>query len=299
MKINDICGEQIISKYLNPKNDFIVIHDIAYREMALGIQHVAQIKNLHTDLLEINDVIILDKLFENCIVKDCECILLVSEDSFIRFRLRKYLNFSYGAPRINKINKNSYVSIFPLESAQRIYSSDYKKDMQATESILLKLKDNALHKITTEIGTSITFISRKWCTHDNEILTAPLENSINGRIMVDGAVFYKKIENIVSVKIKNGLFVGIYAESENAKSTIDEYIKMTNHDFVDTINKQLAEVGIGFNTNAVISNCFMESETVFGTCHFCFGNNACYGGANKSDFHGASVLIKNPDITMC
>jgi hypothetical protein len=43
----------------------------------------------------------------------------------------------------------------------------------------------------------------------------------------------------------------------------------------------------------------MESEMVFGTCHFCFGNNDCYGGKNKSDFHGASVLIKEPHFEEC
>ncbi|MBR3824341.1 MAG: hypothetical protein IKJ39_03990 [Lachnospiraceae bacterium] len=49
-----------------------------------------------------------------------------------------------------------------------------------------------------------------------------------------------------------------------------------------------------FFSAATISDCFMEAEAAINTCHFCFGNNVCYGGKNASEFHGNSVLIRNP-----
>jgi hypothetical protein len=31
-----------------------------------------------------------------------------------------------------------------------------------------------------------------------------------------------------------------------------------------------------------------------GTCHFCFGDNVRYGGANPSVWHGGTVVIHAP-----
>ena len=69
---------------------------------------------------------------------------------------------------------------------------------------------------------------------------------------------------------------------------------MTARDMQNPVNMQLAEIGIGFCNGAMISDCFMEAETIVNTCHFCFGNNICHGGKNESEFHGASILIRNP-----
>jgi len=31
-----------------------------------------------------------------------------------------------------------------------------------------------------------------------------------------------------------------------------------------------------------------------GTGHFCFGDNSRYGGANASDWHGGTVVVRAP-----
>lgn len=146
---------------------------------------------------------------------------------------------------------------------------------------------------------TLYFTSRNWIDDGNEILTAPLGESINGVIAVDGSLFFQSTNTIIDFYIKNGNLAKIQARDSKDHNLVELYEQMTNHDFKSEINKQLAEIGIGCNTNVIISDCFMESEMMFGTCHFCFGNNHCYGGNNESDFHGASVLIKSPHFEEC
>ena len=295
MNILQVCGEQLLTRYLNPKYDFAIICDNEYLLMALEMQKVAEVKRLDSQIMVITSSEEAHDHFQKCVKMDKECIVLLSESSFVNFKLRQYLDLlSEGIPLVHGLNKKSYVSILPLESAVRVYSSDYSQDKKAIDAILSKLCDDRIHQIKTAAGTDITFTSRKWGILGNEIYTAPMETSINGIIAVDGALFFKKLSTTLYVEVSNGKFTSMYAESEQAKLSIDEYTHMTKTQFAFEENKQLAEVGIGINTNAIISDCFMESEMMFGTCHFCFGNNACYGGANKTNFHGASVLIKNP-----
>lgn len=116
--------------------------------------------------------------------------------------------------------------------------------------------------------------------------------------MVDGAVFFRKNdfekqEKIV-LEIEEGKVTRITAYDNKSDELLQEYLKMTSESMADARNIQLAEIAIGFFSAATISDCFMEAEAAINTCHFCFGNNVCYGGKNASEFHGNSVLIRNP-----
>jgi hypothetical protein len=123
--------------------------------------------------------------------------------------------------------------------------------------------------------------------------------SKDGIIAVDGTLFFQDIGTIIDFYIERGKLKKVEARDIKDNRLVEQYKEMTNNDFSVSVNRQLTEIGIGCNTNAIISDCFMESEMMFGTCHFCFGNNACYGGENISDFHGASVLIKGPNFEEC
>ncbi len=222
-------------------------------------------------------------------------LLLAEPESYVNCKLFHYLNFSSGEPQIP--GAPSRVLIFPLESICRIFSKDVRKNFTEKERLLTSLKTNQKYRITTAQGTDLVFESRSWIPLDFEVCTAPKEASVNGVIVVDGALFFKKIEDTLTFVIKDGKLQDIVASSEAGNALVAEYKAMTSNTMKNPINTQLAEIGIGFMTGADISDCFMEAETVVNTCHFCFGNNICYGGENKSEFHGASVLIRNPVFT--
>ena len=223
------------------------------------------------------------------------CWLLLAEpESCIKRRLYEKLDFSGGEPRIPGVDSRAL--IFPADSLCRIFS-DVKGIAAQKAKFLSAMKSGEKYRIATGEWTDLTFEARKWIPLDFEICTAPVENSINGKIVADGAVFFKKIGEKLTFIIKNGRIDSVSAESPAGEGLLAEYRNMTAADMKNPANTQLAEIGIGFCPGAEITDCFMEAEAALKTCHFCFGNNIYYGGENESDFHGASVLIKNPVFT--
>ena len=219
-------------------------------------------------------------------------MVLVEPETYIAYHLFLNLDFSQGEPRIPNID--SKVLIFPLDSVARIFSMAPERDRAEKNRVLSELQNDSKYRITTSLGTDLTFQARSWIPLDFEVCTAPIEDSIYGEIVVDGALFFKKIRSNLHFFIEQGKLKKITASDHIGEADRKEYIAMTEKDMKEPANCQLAEIGIGFCHGAEVTDCFMEAEAVKGTCHFCFGNNICYGGNNASDFHGASILIQNP-----
>lgn len=287
----DSVAYHIIQYFNYEKDKLYLLVDETYTEIAQSI------KRHHT-----NTEILLFSSYTSDNIKEIfdlplsEVVLLLAEpESYVNYKLFQYLDFSKGEPQIE--NTASKVLIFPKDRICRIFSDGADKNIIEKEKILADMKVNQKYRITTAQGTNLIFESRNWIPLDFEVCTAPQETSINGVIVVDGALFFKKIEDTISFVIENGKIKSITACTSKGKTLVAEYIKMTERDMKHPVNMQLAEIGIGFCNGAIISDCFMESEAVLNTCHFCFGNNVCYGGKNESEFHGASILIKNPVFT--
>ncbi|MBR0144011.1 MAG: hypothetical protein IJM21_07530 [Clostridia bacterium] len=286
-------AEHLISYFHYAEKPLNLIVDGAYEALAASIASVhgnVVIANLSSQSQ--GNVANVLCLRENAVV-----LLLAEPETYLRYRLPEYLDFSLGEPRICHMKSKSRVLIFPRDSLERMLSVPPREDADRKRRILTELHDDTTYRITTALGTDLCFKARKWLTLDFEICTAPVENSISGIIVVDGAVFYRRIKEKLIFEIKNGILQTVRPASEQGKAIAVEYLGMTADVMQDPVNKQLAEIGIGFCGGAQITDCFMEAETVAGTCHFCFGNNICYGGVNKSEFHGASVLVQDPVFT--
>lgn len=287
--MNQSVSNTLIKKYLWNVKKLSIVCDNAYSIIVSEIQQ--EFSNGTCNVYNI-DIDPMENIFRKiCNDKDYT-LILVEPCAYSKHKIYQYLDFSKGEPVITAIP--SKVLVFPIESAARVFHSKYHVDDEIQLRLLHSMLPDTKYRITTRNGTDLTFISRKWISCDLEICTAPIENSINGVIVVDGALFFKKIDDLLQFYIEDGKLIQISAKSDSRNPLINEYVTMTQNDFQNPINKQLAEIGIGTNTGAVISDCFMEAEAVCDTCHFCFGNNVCYGGINESDFHGASILIKKP-----
>lgn len=227
---------------------------------------------------------------------EAEIMMLAEPRTYLDRGLYKLMDFTHGEPEL--LGCNSHVLIFPHESLYRIFSADPEEDYRARSVLLGELKPNSGYTITSAAGTELEFVSRCWIPLEFEICTAPIESSLNGRIVVDGAVFFRKNDLAVSerivLEIVRGELRSIVAYDDAGERLRSEYAEMILPAVNESINRQLAEIGIGFCRGATVSDCFMEAEASADTCHFCFGNNICYGGNNLSDFHGNSVLIRNP-----
>ena len=281
-----------IIKYYNYNDGtLLLLADKAYEELAQAIKKYhenAEIIYFDSYVPETASEIF--KVSSSSVV-----LLLVEPITYVKYRLSKHLDFNNGEPEIP--DRVSKVLVFPKESLCRIFSESADNIAIEQEKIVSEMKDNQKYRITASGGTDLTFESRKWIPLDFEVCTAPIEESINGLIVVDGALFFKKIDEKIAFVVKKGKIQSIKANSPKGDLLVAEYQKMTIRDMQNSVNMQLAEIGIGFCNNAIISDCFMEAEAVSKTCHFCFGNNICYGGKNESAFHGASILVKNPIFT--
>lgn len=281
----DAVAVSILKRYqYENKKLYLLIND-AYTEIAQKIQ-------CHHPDTEIRSFEDTDAAFSLPYMSNV--LLLAEPEAYLKYKLYRHLDFSDGEPQV--AGTESKVLIFPKDSLCRVFSEE-AESFAEKEKLLAAMKAEQKYKITTVQGTELFFESRRWLPLDFEVCTAPKEKSVNGVIVVDGALFFQKIEEPVSMTIRNGKIDSITATSPEGERLVAEYLKMTERDLKDPVNTQLAEIGIGFCKGAVISDCFMEAETVLHTCHFCFGNNICYGGKNASEFHGASVLIKDPIFT--
>ncbi len=281
-----------IIKYFNYNEDaLLLVVDKAYDEIAKAIKkYHDKTEIVYFEYYKPEDVKEIFKFSSSTVV-----LLLAEPISYVKYRLFEHLDFSNGEPVIP--NSVSKVLVFPKESLCRIFSESADNIAIEQEKMISEMKDNQKYRITSSGGTDLTFESRKWIPLDFEVCTAPIEESINGIIVVDGALFFKKSEEKIAFFIKDGKIQSIKANSPKGDLLVAEYKKMTERDMKNSVNMQLAEIGIGFCNNAIISDCFMEAEAATKTCHFCFGNNICYGGKNESEFHGASILVRNPIFT--
>jgi leucyl aminopeptidase (aminopeptidase T) len=162
------------------------------------------------------------------------------------------------------------------------------------ETLKSAFPDDARFRITTPAGTDIRFTARKWNPLDWEICTAPVEASIEGTIVVDGAVQFGTVDRPITLAIREGRVADVRCADATDK-VFSEYLRTMKDAFAaDGANAQLAEVGIGGNGGALVSDVIMESESARGTCHFCFGENTRYGGANSTAMHHGTVVTREP-----
>lgn len=152
-------------------------------------------------------------------------------------------------------------------------------------------------RIKTEKGTDVSFsIKGRKSTPDygdlkekgsfdnlpsGECFIAPLEDSANGKVIVDGSMGEKLDEEAV-IEFSGGV--------ASVKGEPEKFFRdMPREAFV------IAELGIGTNENAEISGITLEDEKVMGTCHIALGKNTTFGGKNYAPIH-IDGIIKEPDI---
>jgi len=125
-----------------------------------------------------------------------------------------------------------------------------------------------------------------------EIFSAPVEDTINGKIVVDGSIGgLGKIKYPFYIELKSGKILDIQPINEK-DDLIDKFREICELDVPAT--KTIGEFGIGMNPGAKIIGKIIMDEKVEGTVHFAFGDS--YGlGKSHSKFH-TDLLINNPSI---
>lgn len=121
-----------------------------------------------------------------------------------------------------------------------------------------------------------------------EAFIAPVENTANGLLSVDGAIADIELDVPVEIIIRDGS-----AKLINGGVAARELERRMN--LAGDKARVLCELGIGTNPAARLSPNVLEAEKVYGTCHVAFGANSTFGGTNVVPFH-TDCVIANPTV---
>lgn len=187
------------------------------------------------------------------------------------------------------------ISAYPLELAGE---QDPAKWEPLRRLMLKALTDmpggNQLQmEVTAPAGTRVTLVPRRWNDSGGEVFTAPVEGMASGVIVVDGCAYSGPPKEPFALKLKGGQVTNL----DELEKTDDQQ-RMVFDDLTRDQNARVfAEFGIGVNPEADPDSDLMEAEQARGTCHFGFGHNVEYGGANVSSYH-FDVVVRRPTIKL-
>lgn len=218
------------------------------------------------------------------------------------------MSYSHVKARIEANEKGVRIASMPMlteEIADNYLDTDYKFIKEISDKLANMMKDVEIIKIKSKLGTNLEFsvkgrtplsdtgfITEKGAIGNlpaGEAYIAPIENSANGTLVVDGCIAYLgTLEDNIELTIKDGYIVDI--KGNNAKERFIEFLKDK-----DDEARGIAEFGIGTNPAAKIIGHPLLDEKVWGTIHIAFGMNSTMGGTRDSNIH-YDCIINNPTV---
>ena len=268
-------------------------------ELAFGKNTIALLEKKH--LLQP----ILNKKANSAILRQAEeiiiknrknavnCIIALSNYSTSHTRFRDFITRICGC----RYASMPLFEVSMLEGAMNV-------DWEALEIRTLKLAKIVNQAENVEIRTSNgtnLFLSKKGrkALADTGILTkkgafsnlpagevflAPVEGSSYGELIIEWAPT-RQLKSPIKLKIEKGDVVQISGK--------DEYVKYLEKKFEEnSLNRNIAELGIGTNNSAKRPDNILESEKILGTIHIALGDNSSFGGEISTPFHQDFVFFK-------
>lgn len=190
---------------------------------------------------------------------------------------------------------------------QRTLSADYHAIAKLTEKFAHVLTEGKIAHVTTPAGTDLTLSIEGRTGHPDtginhnagdfsnlpagEAYIAPVEETAEGVLVIDGAMAgIGVLEAPIKLTIERGYVTSIEGgrETERLEAMLGDYGKMA---------RNIAELGIGTNDQAVLSGRVLEDEKVKGTVHLALGNNFGFGGTVQVPLHLDGILL-NPTLTI-
>jgi leucyl aminopeptidase (aminopeptidase T) len=188
-------------------------------------------------------------------------------------------------------------------------TADFQEIQKRIRKVHTRLKGKKTIDITSDEGTNLTFSieRRKWILEDTgicrkkgtftnlpagEIFIAPVEESANGKLVVDGS-FNGLLEKPVTVTIEDG-FATTFSGKEHKR--IEQLLSDSSVKLKDPqIAYNVGKFGIGMNPRSKIIGNVLEDEKTLGTIHIGFGGNFTMGGKVQAGIQTEGV-IRNPTV---
>lgn len=193
-----------------------------------------------------------------------------------------------------------------LDTMIRCLNPNVDKVVSITNTVFDAFKDVKNITVTSKKGTNITFsiegrnpiastgvlknIGESGNIPSGEVYVAPVEESINGLLVIDGSIAtIGLLSHPIYIEVENGVVTKISGKGGEARlfgRLINKY---------DEGSKTVCEFGIGTNPYAKLTGEILEDEKVLGTVHFAFGNNISFGGKVNVPLH-IDGLVNKPTV---
>ncbi|HDH91535.1 MAG TPA: aminopeptidase [Candidatus Aenigmarchaeota archaeon] len=174
-------------------------------------------------------------------------------------------------------------------------TADYERVKKYVEKMFFALQESNFVEVTSPNKTNVYFSIRRREWHKDtgfilnpgefgnlpagEVFIAPIEETINGKIVFDSFDNKKKK---VKLMVEDGLVKEVEGSSK-LKRIFRSLGKKA---------RQICEFGIGCNYKAKVIGNTIEDEKALGSIHFGLGNNVGFGGRNNVPLHLDGIIEK-------
>lgn len=188
-------------------------------------------------------------------------------------------------------------------------NADYNIVTQKCEDIAHILKESIGGKIEvkTDLGTSLSFniydsirargpifggsLHRQ--APEGEVSTCPVENTFQGKLVVDGAITYMGVpETPITLMFNQGRVVDV-AGDDRFLSNLLRILKLLDGRLESLLGISIAEFSVGANDWAILDENVSNCEKVSGTIHFGIGKTTPGGIDRGEKFHFDSIVTKS------
>jgi len=216
----------------------------------------------------------------------------------------------------NKV-KYAYTWDAKLNYLKEGIAADYQTVDKKTKEIKKILENSKEVYVTSDIGTNLTFSlythnilprspifpkDRFWNqAPEGEVMSCPVEETFNGRLVVDGVVTGMGEPPAPIVwDFKDGRVVKVEGDKVFLRKLLDR-LKKSDKRLSDLKGMWIAEFSVGANNWARFDDNISNCEKVSGGVHFAMGNSEGLGVDRGETFHfdnivkAPSIIIKRKD----
>ncbi|MEJ5293398.1 MAG: aminopeptidase [Candidatus Methanosuratincola sp.] len=193
------------------------------------------------------------------------------------------------------------------DGALSLTEEEHRSMYSSARRLINRLMGVKTIRVTSPNGTDITFSVEgrdfftdtkfdwglfKWCNlPTGEVIVAPVETSLEGRIVCDLAIGgIGPIQTPFEIIARGGRATEFRCADRALLSRVETALG------VDEMARHVGEFAFGLNRKARINAGFLEAEKVAETIHVAFGHNTDFpGGRNKSATH-MDFLVSKPTV---
>jgi len=217
-------------------------------------------------------------------------------------------SLTHTAARRNATATGARLATLPgvtVDMMERTMSADYGAIAQRTEAVARILSKGEWVRVVSPGGTDLTMqIGGREVGADTGMLgepgafgnlpageaaLAPVEGSTHGTMVIDGSMSgVPELDEPIRVTIEDGMATRI-SGGEGAACLVRLLEPIGDKAY------NIAELGVGTNDAARITNRVLEDEKVLGTVHIALGNNMSMGGSVDVPVHLDGVIL-NPTV---